>query len=100
MKRQDVLNDYDMLNGRIVSPGKFEGEPIYVPYFWDMTLSGCAPDEEFDEDGNHIYSCHVHAEDHAQFPEELRLVACVYLWEDEQGFVHSQAFTSIPERGE
>jgi hypothetical protein len=28
------------------TPGKFEGEPIYVLYFWNLGLAGCADDEE------------------------------------------------------
>jgi len=32
--------------GLITTPGKFEGEPIYVPYFWNLGLDGCADDEE------------------------------------------------------
>jgi hypothetical protein len=29
-------------NGRITQPGKFEGEPIFAPYFWNLALEGLA----------------------------------------------------------
>jgi hypothetical protein len=31
--------DFDS-QGRITSPGKFEGEMLYVPYFFDVSLEG------------------------------------------------------------
>ena len=47
-------------NGTIRSPGKFEGEPWWVPTAWDITMDGCCdeldagsvfePDEQERED--------------------------------------------------
>jgi hypothetical protein len=37
-------------NGRITQPGKFEGEPIFAPYFWNIALEGFA-----DSDNGHSY---------------------------------------------
>ena len=36
MKTIDYANDGE----RITQPGKFEGEPIFAPYFWDLALQG------------------------------------------------------------
>lgn len=37
-------------SGRIVSPGKFEGEPIFAPYYWQIGLEGFA-----DSDNGTVY---------------------------------------------
>ena len=34
--RERILNDYVVENGIIKSPGKFEGQPIYAPYYWTL----------------------------------------------------------------
>lgn len=34
--------------GRITSPGKFEGEMIYVPYFWECFVDGSMAEERPD----------------------------------------------------
>jgi len=70
----------------IRSPGKFEGECLYVPYFWGIMLDGGADDEDEDE-GVPIAIFDVNADDVAQFPE-LADRETVALWEDDQGFVH------------
>lgn len=81
--------------GRIQSPGKFEGEPLWVPYFW----SGESDETEYDDDqdledsdcieyestSTEVY--HVSDDDRAIFPE-LADVTTVYLWESDQGFVY------------
>jgi hypothetical protein len=38
MTREHILTLYKVRksDGLISSPGAFEGEPIYVPYFWDV----------------------------------------------------------------
>jgi hypothetical protein len=36
------LEGYQHDGQRISSPGKFEGEPIFAPYFWDLALQGFA----------------------------------------------------------
>lgn len=65
-------------------PGKFEGEPDYVPSFWDRALSGEADD---DRDGTFIF--HITEEDHSRYPE-LPVGARLYLVEDSDGFVFSR----------
>ena len=47
----DIEKQYKVKKGRIASPGKFQGEPIYTVYFWELYLDGC-----YDEiDDNFIY---------------------------------------------
>jgi hypothetical protein len=65
----------------IRSPGKFEGEAIYIPYFWDLFLSGCA-----DEDDGEIIRCEISDEDRKEFPE-LGDRTHVYFFQREDGFV-------------
>ena len=40
MTRQEIESSYKIENGRIRSPGKFEGEMIYVPFYWNVFLDG------------------------------------------------------------
>ena len=85
MTRRDIESSYTVdANGIIRSPGKFEGEPVYVPYFWDAYLEGFA-----DEDDGEVLTFRVTAEDRAEFPE-LDGVTTVRLWETDQGFVYSE----------
>ena len=80
--RVQVLKQFETAdNGRITSPGKFEGEALYVPYFWEKGLSGWYDDEE---DGNYVFF--VMPEDREQFPE-LKQLRRVVLTEDDNGFV-------------
>jgi hypothetical protein len=69
--------------GIIRSPGKFEGEPRYVPYFYEVFMNGMA-----DDDDGVVLTFRVTAEDRKMFPE-LRGVRNVYLEESDQGFVYS-----------
>lgn len=70
---------------RIARPGKFEGEPTFVPYFWDAILEGSG-DEDFDIDGRTWTVLEVNSEDVTMFPELLNIKR-VALSEDSQGFV-------------
>lgn len=77
----DYQND-----GRIITqPGKFQGEPVFAPHFWNLGLEGFA-----DDDDGERYSFNV-TKDDAEFWPELEGVAVVELREDSNGFVH--AFT-------
>ncbi len=88
MTRDEIFADYKVCDGRICSPGKFEGEPIYTPHFWCMTLDGMADE---DEEGMAVFI--LTAEDMQTFPE---LVADGYsvgdrlaFYEDDNGFVYA-----------
>jgi hypothetical protein len=45
MTRDELLRQYEVnKKGVIVTPGKFAGQILYVPYFWDKYLNGSADD--------------------------------------------------------
>ncbi len=81
MTRQDIERDYQVVNGRIVSPGKFEGEAVYIPYFWDAFLNGMS-----DRDDGTVLGFDLTPEDKAMFPE-LRRKRTVRLLQRDDGFV-------------
>ena len=70
--------------GRIRSPGKFEGEPIYVPYYWEAFLSGFA-----DRDDGSRIGFDITPEDRALFPEIPAKRRTINLYERSDGFVCS-----------
>lgn len=71
MTRDEILQAYQVENGVIVSPGKFEGETVYAPYFYEATMDGCAEELSFQEDGGGEYVAlvSIHDEDREAFPE-------------------------------
>lgn len=82
MTREKILQDYEVdTNGIIRSPGKFEGEMLYVPYFWEVFLDGGA-----DRDNGTILGFDLTPEDKAQFPE-LKGKRTVRLYQRDDGFV-------------
>jgi hypothetical protein len=81
MKRSDIERDYDVRDGRIRSPGQFEGEAVYVPYYWDVYLNGFA-----DRDDGRVLGFDVSADDKREFPE-LRRRRTVRLIQRDDGFV-------------
>jgi len=83
MTRQEIERDYQIRNGVIVSPGKFEGEPIYAPYFWEIGMDGFA-----DSDDGKTYRFRITDEDRKLFPEIPRRRRSLHLYEDSQGFVY------------
>jgi hypothetical protein len=81
MTRKDIEAEYDVLDGTINSPGKFEGEATYVPYFWDAYLNGGA-----DEDDSDVLTFNVDDSDIAEFPE-LTGRKTVRILQTDDGFV-------------
>jgi hypothetical protein len=67
--------------GRITSPGKFEGEMCYVPYYWEIYLNGFA-----DRDDGQVLGFDISAEDKFLFPM-LRKRRTVKLYARDDGFV-------------
>lgn len=86
MTRQEIIKDYKVKSGVILSPGKFEGEMLYAPYFYALLLLG---EGEFDADTGDT-SFDITKEDIEEFPE-LKGCDIVYLSEDEDGFVYCKA---------
>ena len=82
--------EYMTSNGVITSPGKFEGEPRFAPYFWGIILDGLVQRDETAD----IDVVIVDDEARALFPE-LRTVTQVALEEDEFGFVYVTDITRV-----
>ena len=87
MTRNETLQNYNVRDGRICSLGKFEGEPIFAPHFWQCGLEGCA-----DADNGTVYTFHVlrDAPERKEFPELNKWLGrrrALRLAEDGQGFV-------------
>ena len=80
------MSDYHNDGQRITQPGKFEGEPLWVPEFWQAGLEGFA-----DDDDGEYYGFTLSDSDREKWPE---LAGCtrVALREDSQGFVHSYVY--------
>lgn len=91
--RAELEREYATKDGIIRNPGKFEGEPLWVPYFWVQGLDGCANLDVDGEDGSPpIWAFQVTDEDRTQFPE-LAKVYAVALEESDHGFVFSWTLT-------
>lgn len=75
-------------HGLITNPGKFEREPEWVPYYWnvneedDYYFSG---PEGMETEIRIFYITKWEALKFSELNEE----DVIYLWEDEQGFVRS-----------
>ena len=79
--------------GTIKNPGKFEGEMIYVPYFYEEALAG-TDDEGGNDSMGYWMGVVITPEDKAKFPEWLdESDYGIILEESEQGFVSGTVFT-------
>jgi hypothetical protein len=87
MNRQEVLAAYTVSEqGVIASPGKFEGEMLYVPALWSACLDGCY---SFDECG--VYGTIFDDCDREEFPEIGESYG-ILMEESENGFVNVREF--------
>lgn len=78
--------DYKVVNGFIVSPGKFEGEPEWMPTLWDMVLGSMA--DKSVHDGTTAYDGFELDDDMAKLTGlEAKEGIYIVVWSDEQGFV-------------
>jgi hypothetical protein len=72
---------------RITQPGKFEGEPIFAPHYWDIALQGFA-----DSDDGNVFTFKFKAgdRDFVVWPELKQWLGrsrTLRMAEDSQGFV-------------
>lgn len=89
MKRADIASSYTIDRNSIIrDPGKFEGEMIYAPYYYDASMDGFAEQLASLEDSSE-YACLVKIDDsdRAQFPELSAASKFILLRESDQGFV-------------
>jgi hypothetical protein len=91
MNRSEVLKNYDVdpTSGIITSPGKFEGEMLYVPALWEYACEGAA---DFDENG--VYGIILDESDHEEFPE-LTEAWAILMEESDTGFVNTREFEDV-----
>lgn len=80
--------DYQNDGQIITQPGKFQGEPVWVPEFWQAGLDGFADSDDgerwlFDVTRSNVSDWLM-----------LAGIASVAIWEDSQGFVHAQVYPS------
>ena len=76
----------------ITNPGKFEGEPIFVPALWDMALEGFS-DETVEEDGVEVSLFHFSGDEGILLGllcGEGKPISEVRIWETDQGFVTAE----------
>lgn len=88
MTRSEILATYTVdACGRITSSGKFEGEPIFAPHFWEVGLSGFA---DFDDGRTYGFRIGKADSEHKEFPELKRWLGrrrTLRLTDDDCGFV-------------
>lgn len=65
MSRAEYVRAYQALDGRIPGPGPFQGQKVYVPYFWEAYLRGDAHDVSSDD----LVLFVITNEDLREFPE-------------------------------
>jgi len=69
-------------------PGKFEGEPAYVVYYWHCMLDGDGEEGEDDEDSMRF---EVNESELRMFPE-LDGSQVIEIWFPDSGFVYSALY--------
>ena len=88
--RIKICDQYKVNDGYIVSPGKYEGEAIYIPYFHEMALHGFANETDYGPDEySTVYDYFDVIEKDVELFPELRDITRVCIWEDDNGFVNS-----------
>lgn len=91
MTRTEILKHYTVdRRGTIRSPGKFEGEMIYAPYFYAAVMDGDG-EPVYDDDYPDLLlytELDVQDADRKAFPELDPTTKDVLVYESEQGFVH------------
>lgn len=95
MTREEILKEYTVDEaGCITTPGKFEGEMLYAPYFYEAVMDGCGEDvydqdgEEYEESSLLYTRLDIHPEDRTEFPELDPTTTEVLVYPSDQGFVH------------
>ena len=87
---REYVCEYANDGKRITSPGKFEGEPIFAPDYWNLGLEGFS-----DSDDGTVYKFKLGPKDFATHPtlkewmggKRLGRRRLLRLWETSAGFV-------------
>lgn len=88
MTRNQVFAAYNIRDGYICSPGKFEGEPLWAPHMFEAYMAGDGDDMEDDHGGVLLF---ILEEDREEYPE-LEDTTAVRIWQDSQGFVRTMEY--------
>lgn len=93
---QEAIERYDLTvnpRGIITSPGKFEGEPSYVPALWEAAIEGRS--DRTVMDGETEISCFAIDDEIAEAIGEQGPMAGMFvcLWETDDGFVYSETWS-------
>ena len=92
MTREEILQNFDVnQHGIICNPGKFEGEMLYTPHFYDVILNGGSDLEIYDYNDQIYNIFKITAEDCIYFPELVNVLFLV-CFEDSRGFVYCDEF--------
>lgn len=88
MTRQEIMRTWKVDQyGIIRSPGKFEGEVLYAPHYYELMMDGMGETSFSDEHEMEKTVFQITADDTAEFPE-LGNGKTVELYEDESGFIY------------
>ena len=87
---QNIREEYDVVDGIILNPGKFECECEWVPYYWELAMNGEGEDvAEYTDDGEIAgeiaFRFTVDSDEADAFG--LECGATVEVFQDSQGFV-------------
>jgi hypothetical protein len=93
--RMGFIPSYDVdEHGYICNPGKFEGEPLYVPYLWECVLNGDGETvDDPDQRDATMDLVMLSGDDKRHFPRLARSDIAI-LWEDNNGFVYCDLTTT------
>jgi len=95
MDRKEIEKDYRVVDGIIHHPGKFEGEPVWAPHFYEAFSEGWGDEYIFGYDGNTTVHSIITLSptDREQFPELDPETIAVHCWEDPSGFFSVETLT-------
>lgn len=92
--REDISERFKVSgNGTIRDPGPFEGQPLFIVYYYEEET---ADDEFEDEFARDVVFIEPDALDRETFPE-LQGIACLWIWEGDSGHVHSARYSTLAE---
>jgi hypothetical protein len=91
--RSGIFEAYEIDSDLVIqSPGKFESESAWAPYFWAATMDGTA-DELAYPDGATLYVVAIDESDRSEWPEISAEHVAAILEESESGFVSCRLAT-------
>jgi hypothetical protein len=85
--RSEIFTDYAIRDFIIQTPGKFEAEPAYAPYFYALVIDGGYDSIEHD-DGSSVDIILIDDTDRAMWPELASDTVAVGVEVSDQGFVY------------